>query len=91
MVADTQQVGGRCHAFDHDRMHAHGNCYQTIFTPTVANFCGVLNLMTVRVFTKITKILAPHKNYPLYGIMPANSIMQGQSLLELAGSDHVSD
>ena len=55
MVADTQQVGGRCHAFDHDHTHTHGNSYQTTFTPAVVNFCGVLNFMTVRVFTKISK------------------------------------
>ena len=65
MVADTQQVGDRCHAFDYDRMHAHGNYYQTIFTPTVANFCGVLNFMTIRVFKINNKKLAPHRDYPL--------------------------
>ena len=74
MVKDTQQFEDRCHIFDNDHVHTcvlvRSNFVRQPL-PTVANFHGVLNFMTIRAVTKITKISAP-QIYPLYGIWKFN-------------------
>ena len=41
MIAETEQIGGRCHMrIDNDRVHTRGNFTRRPLS-TVANFCGV--------------------------------------------------
>ena len=62
MIADTQQIGGRCPVFDHDHVLVRGNFYQTTFTYG-GKFSWGVNFVTVRAVTKVTKI-SPPRNLP---------------------------